>query len=55
MEDYREEITGLKKTDFKYAPSYPKLAPIVNVLETNSNIAEEDSERQDCCGAFPRS
>ena len=29
VEDYREEITGLKKADFKYAPSYPKLAPIV--------------------------
>lgn len=28
--DYREWITGIKPSDLKHAPSYPKVAPIVS-------------------------
>jgi hypothetical protein len=27
--DYREDITGIKATDMQFAPSYPKVAPII--------------------------
>ena len=34
--DYREWITGIKASDLKHAPSYPKVAPIVS-----NNLAVE--------------
>jgi RNA exonuclease 4 len=46
--DYREWITGIKPLDLKYAPSFPKIAPIVSVilyydfLLASKNIAWED-------------
>ena len=30
--DYRESITGIKAADVKHAPSYPKMAPIVRLI-----------------------
>lgn len=29
--DYREWITGIKPLDLKYAPSFPKIGPIVSL------------------------
>jgi len=34
--DYREWITGIKATDLKHAPSYPKVAPIVSARSRDS-------------------
>lgn len=30
--DYREWITGIKASDLKHAPSYPKIAPILKKI-----------------------
>ena len=62
--DYREWITGIKASDLKHAPSYPKVAPIVSSLKipfgnhkqmiiiSNSlflfYVAEENSQWKGC-------
>ena len=48
--DYREWITGIKPLDLKYAPSYPKIAPIVinlRLTKQNFTVVKENSEWKD--------
>jgi DNA polymerase III epsilon subunit-like protein len=48
--DYREWITGIKPLDLKYAPSYPKIAPIViefRLTQQIFTVVKENSQWKD--------
>jgi DNA polymerase III epsilon subunit-like protein len=40
--DYREWITGIKPLDLKYAPSFPKIAPIVKFVDIILDVVKEN-------------
>lgn len=43
--DFREEITGIKASDMNFAPSYPRVAPIIKEIINNRIIVGHSLEQ----------